>query len=314
MTAQTNEPLSLRRARKRLRTLGRSMHPRAVLLSIARIVLARPVMQPLTKLLFDVSLRGMGILNYRNSRHSGEGNFLKRLGEFMQTDGSRVQPPVVLDVGANVGSYAVLVMAHLPTADVHAFEPHPRTAAELKRRLGKLVKVVAAAAGSNVGTLDLFDYEDADGSVHASPYREVFTEIHKRPPTRHAVPVVRIDDYVEVEDLSHVLLLKIDTEGHELEVLKGASNSLAKGIIECIQFEFNEMNVVSGAFLRDFIRLLPDYCLFRTLPKGLVPLRGSALEEIFAYQNIVAIRNDSRILEPIKEEGRESSRSMRQGT
>ena len=85
-------------------------------------------------------------------------------------------------------------------------------------------------------------------------------------------------------------LLKIDTEGHEFEVLKGAENLLKAGKIEMIHLEFNEMNVFSRVFFKDIWDYLPNYDLYRMLPDGLVHIKNYSpvFCEIFAYQNLVA--------------------------
>lgn len=266
---------------------------RELVLRLARVVLARPRMQRLARLLFDISLRGLGILNYHSPEESGEGHFLRRLSDAWASGAVAGDRPVVLDVGANVGDYAVRVLDVLPSADVHLFEPHPRSASWLHERFGNGVTVVAAAAGSVAGTLELYDYAGGAGSSHASVYAEVFVELHRRPAEPVSVPVVRIDDYVRDAGLADVLLLKIDTEGHELEVVKGALESLGSGRIHCVQFEFNEMNLVSRVFLRDFAQLLEGYTLHRLLPRGLARLDVTPTDEIFAFQNVVAVRRGS---------------------
>jgi hypothetical protein len=84
--------------------------------------------------------------------------------------------------------------------------------------------------------------------------------------------------------------LKIDTEGHELAVLKGAKNLIAQQKIQLIQFEFNEMNVVSRTYMRDFVELLSNYQLHRVVPDGYFPLNNCVQDiEIFGFQNILAI-------------------------
>ncbi len=83
--------------------------------------------------------------------------------------------------------------------------------------------------------------------------------------------------------------MKLDTEGHELEVLKGATGLISQDAIGVIQFEFNEMNVLSRVFLRDFYRLLEGYYMYRLDSNRLVPLyRYSSENEIFRFQNFVA--------------------------
>ena len=85
-------------------------------------------------------------------------------------------------------------------------------------------------------------------------------------------------------------MLKIDTEGHEFAVLRGASNLLKTGRIDVIHFEFNEMNVVSRVFFKDIWDFLPNYDFYRMLPDGLAQIKNYSpvFCEIFAYQNIVA--------------------------
>ena len=90
--------------------------------------------------------------------------------------------------------------------------------------------------------------------------------------------------------IKEVKFLKIDTEGNELNVLLGAKRLLKENRIETIQFEFNEMNVMSRVFFRDFLELMPDHTFYRLLPAGLLPIgKYSPLtNEIFAYQNVIA--------------------------
>ena len=99
-----------------------------------------------------------------------------------------------------------------------------------------------------------------------------------------------MDNFTKKEGITYIDFLKIDTEGSELAVLQGASKLLENKSIGCIHFEFNEMNVISRTFFRDFRKLLHDYDLYRLLPKGLLPLDDSILfTEIFVYQNIIAL-------------------------
>jgi hypothetical protein len=88
--------------------------------------------------------------------------------------------------------------------------------------------------------------------------------------------------------------LKIDTEGHEYFVLKGALNSIRQGKVDCIQFEFNAIHVQSQTVLRNIVNLLPNFAFYRMLRDGLMPLGNyHALSwELFQLQNIVALQND----------------------
>ncbi len=256
-----------------------------LLVSMYRWLFARAFFYPLNKLLFLASLSRLGIFNYQNDRVSGERHFLRTV--------LRNRRGAVLDVDANVGDYSATLLEFNPELEVHAFEPHPRTFARLRERKDLPRAVLRnVAAGDAPGSLELFDHDSNDGSAQATLYRDVIENIHGSRAVSHSVDVIRLDDYVREQGIRRVALLKIDTEGHEFRVLQGLRATLDAGIIEVIHFEFNEMNVSSRVFFRDFWQLLADYDLYRLLPKGMIRLKryGPMDCEIFAFQNIVAIR------------------------
>ena len=260
-----------------------------LVIGLYRFLFAREFFYPLNKLLFALSARGLGLLNFEDERASGESHLIRRVLPRL----IRREEPVVFDVGANVGSYAAAVLDRFPRARVHAFEPHPATFITLERRDSRIV-AHRLALGETRGTVTLYDRNDCAGSQQASIYGEVISELYHQDPLPVEVPIDTIDNVVAQQQIEFVDFLKIDTEGHELAVLKGASQTLACGKIGCIHFEFNEMNVVSRVFFRDFRMLLAGYKFFRLLPSGLLRLGENPLQtELFAYQNILAVKADS---------------------
>jgi FkbM family methyltransferase len=257
-----------------------------LVLRLYRKLFARKGFYKFNYAVFRLGLGGMGIRNWENDRVSGEKYLITKVlpGKIRSED------PVIFDVGANIGIMSSLVLEYFPKATIHAFEPHPRNYARLKEQLpGHGVKLHNIALGEKRGTLSLYDRADSDGSFHASLYEEVISEIHKQEAIAYSVPVETLDDVVAGEGVAYVDFLKIDVEGAELAVLKGAARLLGEKRIGYIQFEFNEMNVVSRTFLRDFRKILPGYDFFRLLPKGLLPLGDNPLQtELFAFQNILA--------------------------
>ena len=254
---------------------------------------ARPSCYLFNKMLFDLSIRGMGLLNSDNDKMSGESFFLDKIL-------ARYNSPLVLDVGANRGNYAEKVMKSCLNADLYAFEPHPATFNVLRmagERLG--FKAVNCGMGSEIGVLKLYDNKSAsDGSEHASLYREVIADIHKNDVAAVDVKVDTVDRFLTEHGIEHVTLLKIDTEGHEYQVLLGAGNALAEGRIDLIQIEFNEMNVVSRVFFRDFHALLGEsYDAYRLLPGGLLPLNKyrPRVCELFAFQNLLFVKRGGNL-------------------
>jgi FkbM family methyltransferase len=238
----------------------------------------------LNKVFFQLSLRGLGILNYKNDVVSGEQHFLRE--RFRS-----VARPIVFDVGANVGGYASAVLSQNPNAQLFAFEPHPETFQQLSENLiGREIQLINAACGRVAGEMILYDYSTA-ASEHASFYQEVIEQLHHKEARAHSVQVIDLDTFASGRGIEHIDLLKIDTEGHELVVLDGAQRLLRDRKISAIQFEFNEMNVISRTFFRDFYTALPEYKLFRMVRDGLIPLPeySPGLCEIFLFQNIVAL-------------------------
>lgn len=244
----------------------------------------------LNKFIFRLSLRGIGILNYENKNVSGEHHFLtKKLFHYLKKDNL-----VLFDVGANVGEYAITLSNQFPKSKIFTFEPHPINFQHLIENTSNYSNLIhnEIALSNEIGNFTLYDKADSDGSEHASIYEDVIKDIHHSNTIAYNVKVDTIDNYCLSNDIKYIDFIKIDTEGNDLGVLEGAKNMLQNGNIGLIHFEFNEMNIVSKAFLRDFKKILPNYTFYRLLPKGMVKIDESPIfSEIFAYQNIIAFKN-----------------------
>lgn len=257
----------------------------STLLRMYASLFARRRFRKLNTLLFDLGLRGLGILNYQDRNISGELMFLR---QYLKGKDN----PVVLDVGANGGDYSRDVVVINPSGVVFAFEPHPLTFEKLVSNVKahKNIRPLNHAVGDRPGRQMLYDRCLEVGTAHASMFREVIEDIHKAQSSENEVTVITLDEFIEEQGLTRVDLLKIDTEGYELNVLKGGTKAIRSGTFKAIQFEFNEMNVVSRVFFRDFMEMLPQYEFHRMLPGGLQRIdRYSPVRcEVFAFQNIVA--------------------------
>lgn len=253
------------------------------------ILFATPVMQKFNYLLFHMGLRGLGVLNYHDDVVSGERYFIDRtLPKLIST-----QYPVFFDVGANEGSYSSKLAENFPSAQIYAFEPHPVTFAKLSQLKWSNLFCFNEALGSAPGQLTLFDRADSDGSHHATLHESVIRDIHHQQTTKHVVKVDTLDSFAGENKIDFIDLLKIDTEGNEFAILSGASHLLAQKRIGIIQFEFNEMNVISRSFFRDFRIILRNHKLFRLLPRGVLELSESPVAiELYAFQNILAVPVD----------------------
>lgn len=242
-------------------------------------------------MLYRFSLRGMGIGNHQNMRVSGERWLIRNIGHRI---GSRL---VVFDVGANVGDYSRLLVMCGNIKRVFAFEPHPQTFASLLSNTSNYQNItcVNAALSDSNGEVKFHDRVDKNGSSHASMHAEVFSAIHLVPSVETSVISRTLDDFCSSEAIEHIDLLKIDVEGHELQVLEGAKSMLKARRIRSIQFEFTQLNSVLGVFFLDFWKLLsPQYDIYRLLPHGLLRIESYDPTdcELFSYQNYIAILRD----------------------
>ena len=248
------------------------------------LIFSRPIMQPINQLLFRVAVSGMGVNNYDGTSRD-EQRFLRGLAKRLPAD------TVILDVGANEGQYAVLARAEFPTADIHSFEPNPAAFARLEQNAERLkIHTVPMGCASESGSMTLFDSSTDAGSGLATFVPGIF-ESDGVAPVRIEARVTTISEYCGAHGIDRVGLLKIDVEGLELDVLRGAAAMIDR--IDAVQFEFNEMNLFSHTNMADIERLLDGFDLLRILYDGsLLPLANVPLyrKNIFCYQNVVALR------------------------
>jgi FkbM family methyltransferase len=252
---------------------------------------ARECFARFNSLLYSCAVRGLGCRQWENFRVSGEESFVQG---FLKNH-PRLESPVIFDIGAHRGEYAKMVRGYGPSTRIYTFEPHPRSYQELKTLAAshRLV-VLNLACAERSGSAELFDFADANGSRVASMDRNVFDKHFRRPCRSYRVKTITIDRVAEDLGVDQIDLLKIDTEGTELNVLRGARQLIAAGRVGAIQFEINWMTALQRVFLRDFYEELPNHRFYRLLPASLLPLGTYRPNlEIFQYQNIVALPDRS---------------------
>lgn len=152
----------------------------------------------------------------------------------------------VFDVGANDGDTAIRAFADFPGKPVTSFEPHPQTFARLRDRVGPQAGFTAvnAALGAEVATLELIEYGDDKTNSLASNAQ--FAVRYGQERGRVSVECQTLDAYCARAGIERIGLLKIDTEGFDLEVLHGARALLERKAISFVYVEFNELQPREG--------------------------------------------------------------------
>lgn len=153
---------------------------------------------------------------------------LRRLGESrqdVQLVASLCNPErVSLDIGADVGEFSIAMLAS--SRSVIAFEPRPAQARELREMfdaVGAAVRVEAVALSDHPGVTSMRVVESDPGRSTIDT-GNALGDADQSAVCTIDVPVKRLDDL----GLDDVGMIKIDVEGHELAVLRGATDTLAR--------------------------------------------------------------------------------------
>lgn len=132
---------------------------------------------------------------------------------------------VVIDIGAHIGLMAVVLGKRIgENGKVYSFEPTPYSFAVLKKtiRLNKLEKIITPinqAIAATSGNIEFnANKEDVSNSIVSYDYNSGHQKI--------TVNTISIDDFVKQQQLFRLNFIKIDAEGVELDVLKGAKKTL----------------------------------------------------------------------------------------
>jgi FkbM family methyltransferase len=203
-----------------------------------------------------------------------------------------IDQPVLFDVGANVGNYTKSLIEEIPKAKIYSFEPVEKTFNELKANVQGKSTAVNIGFGSSPGKAVLYNTVNTSTSELSTTHKEILSDIFKSTDEITAIEFETdtIDNFASKNQIEKIDFIKIDVEGNELSVLKGAEKMLAGDPIRIIQFEINAHNIYARVFLRDFYMLLKDFEFFRLKADGMVSLgEYKPINEIFTAQNIAAI-------------------------
>lgn len=224
----------------------------------------------------------------------GERAFIRSIVAPMFRDSS---PMIACDVGAGCGEYTELLATYLPNESrILSFEPQVSAYQQLAGR-------IESKGFSNVTAFNLgFSDRSGTGTLHKSGDYRLLASLHSRKLDHlgiqfdgtEQVALSTIDEFCERHGIPRIDFLKLDVEGHEMAVLKGASDMLSRGRIGMIQWEFGGCNIDSRVFFRDFYYMLRDgYLLFRVLAHGLHPVPTYHEKyEVFLTTNWCAISKE----------------------
>ena len=140
---------------------------------------------------------------------------------------------VIFDIGANDGRTVATLMNLLPAPRIFAFEPVAATFDILRRQTARWPNVVAHpfAMGAQAGRAEIH--------LHDLSVMNSFVTAPGQGGRTESVEIRTVDGVMDDLGIDRIHFLKVDTEGFELDVLRGASAALAAGRIGIVQLEFH---------------------------------------------------------------------------
>ncbi len=140
------------------------------------------------------------------------------------------QISLVFDVGANVGQSAIKFKEAFPDTRLYCFEPVKRTFDVLKKNTAVFSDIFCHnfALSSSYGEATIYVTSQSTTSSLIKPTDFLRSEV---------VDIQTINRFVLENHIERIDLLKIDTEGFDLNVLKGAENMLSTGQISFVLIE-----------------------------------------------------------------------------
>lgn len=197
---------------------------------------------------------------------------------------------VIFDIGAHVGEWTNHALAINPHLQIHCFEPGKDNFEKLTANV-KSAQVVCNFFGlsSSRGERSFFIYRDAPGLN--SLYQRRGLEDGWGLATTHEIETVQLDtleNYCRDRNIQKIDFMKVDVEGHELEVFKGGVSLFREGRVRAIQFEYGGCNIDSRVLLKDIFEFFQGmhYQFYKILPVSLRMVeRYDQRLENFKYQN-----------------------------
>jgi FkbM family methyltransferase len=210
---------------------------------------------------------------YKVERIMWTGTYEPPLIRFLQTHNT--EGWTCLDVGANVGAVALALAKYVgPSGKVYAFEPGPPNQQRLRNNFtlnpGLLGRTELLECGVADKPGELWWAEE-----HGNPGNALLSD-----KGTHKIQVITLDAFLSSRQLDHVDFVKIDVEGMELQVMRGAAEVL-RSFQPAVYFETlpRYVNSAKGATFADIQKLLVGefgYTLYRLSNAGqLRPLAGS---------------------------------------
>lgn len=205
---------------------------------------------------------------------------------------------IVFDVGSNCGQWAKMALSVNPALTLHCFEPNSSAFGILQTKLAfPNLHLNEIALGADNREQDFYIYEEA-GGTNGFYYREDIDAFHEQHMKKQTYEVQSMDFYCQANGIDAIDFVKIDTEGYELEVLKGMSGLMSRSAVKRIQVEYGAAFIDAGTQLRDLFDFANryQYSVFKLFSDGVRKAKKySQSWENYQYSNWLLLSPDTQI-------------------
>lgn len=203
-----------------------------------------------------------------------------------------ISPNTILDVGANVGQFAIAAAKLFPHAKIHSFEPQPECVGQLNKNIRTMdnVSVYPIALGDSDGEVKFYvNSHNHSSSILplADSHREAFPEALES--EEIAVKITMLDNALSEVDIVSPCLLKLDVQGYEVHALRGGVETLKRVDFVILETSFKPMYEGESLFM-DVVKIMEEYGFRFLRPVGW--LSDPKTDEIL-QMDALFIRSDS---------------------
>lgn len=188
----------------------------------------------------------------------------------------------VIDIGSNKGQFILIIKKFFPSAKIYSFEPLKKELILQKKIIGhRNIKYFNFALGNNNNKIKIHVTSRRDSSSILKPKEDV-NKIYSVTNIENIIQK-KLDSLFQIKKIKKPILLKLDVQGYELNVLKGATKILKNVNYLIIEISYKSV-YEKQASLKELKSFLKNQCFFPVKKTNRSFLKGKIFQEDILYK------------------------------